>query len=67
MEQTPSAEPLVHDEQAISRVFKRPRALIREWITSGYIPARWLPDGRPVVLHDELLEMLRGLPREPRG
>jgi hypothetical protein len=64
MEQTTSAGPLVYDEQTISRVFKRPKSIIREWMSSGYLPARWLQDGRPVVLHDELVEMLRGLPRE---
>lgn len=66
MEPTTSPGPLVYDVATISRVFKRPKAVIREWMAAGYIPARWLQDGRPVVLHDELLEMLRGLPREPR-
>jgi hypothetical protein len=65
MEQPTSAGPLVYDEATIRRVFRRPKATIREWMTEGYIPTRWLPDGRPVVLHEELLEMLRGLPRQP--
>ena len=66
MEPTTSPKPLIHDEPALSRVFKTPRSVIREWMASGRLPTRWLPDGRATVLHDELLEMLRGLPREPQ-
>ena len=64
MEPTTVPEALVYDEATISRVFRRPKSKIREWMTEGYIPARWLPDGCPVVLREELLEMLRGLPRQ---
>jgi predicted site-specific integrase-resolvase len=56
-------EPLVYDEATISRVFRARRAKIREWMAEGYLPARRLPDGRVVVLREELLEMLRNLPR----
>ena len=59
-------EELVYDEKALGRIFKRRRPLIRAWLVEGYLPARWLPDGRPVVLRDELLEALRNLPRTPR-
>lgn len=67
MTQPPATPELfVLNEAQLQRVFRRPRAKIREWLLNGYLPARWLPDGRPVVLHEELLDMLRNLPRAPR-
>lgn len=67
MTQAPAtADMLVLDEKTLCRVFRRRRAEIRAWLVEGHLPARWLPDGRPVVLRDELLEMLRNLPRTPR-
>jgi hypothetical protein len=59
-------EPLLYDEAGMRRVFRRPASTIREWMQSGYLPARRLPDGRLVVLREELLDMLRNLPRAPR-
>jgi hypothetical protein len=56
MTQPPAtADMLVLDEKTLCRVFRRRRAEIRAWLVEGYLPARWLPDGRPVVLRDELL------------
>jgi len=57
---------LVYEEGTLARVFRRPRATIREWIATGHLPARQLPDGRAVVLREELLQMLRNLPRPPQ-
>ncbi len=54
---------LVYDVAMLSRVLGRPRPKIREWIARGQLPARTLPDGRLVVLREELLDMLRNLPR----
>jgi hypothetical protein len=58
-----TTEPLMYEEPALRRLFRRPAATIREWMEAGHLPARRLPDGRVVVLREELLEMLRSLPR----
>jgi hypothetical protein len=55
--------PLMYDAPALRRVFRRiPRAELDRWMSNGHLPARVLPDGRRVVLREELLEMLRSLP-----
>lgn len=64
MSEAPVLEPVrTYSESDLRRVFRRPVATIREWVASGHLPARRLPDGSYVVLHNELLEMLRSLPR----
>jgi hypothetical protein len=59
-------DPLVYDEDKLCVVFaERSRRRIRQWLRSGVLPARYLPDGRAIVLRDELLEALKTLPMTP--